>query len=122
MQVTIEFDKNKLTSFLEAKLFHEDVFDAQTRVKIVQETSFGKEDSTLLALLAEDEAETIREIVASNENTPPETLDELSFDDSAKVRKALALNPNISEELLEDLADDEDLEVREAVMGISSEE
>jgi hypothetical protein len=70
----------------------------------------------ILALLANnlannDDHWVVRENVATNPNTPPETLDRLVNDDVG-VRIGAAQNPNTSPETLERLANDEDWCVR----------
>jgi hypothetical protein len=45
--------------------------------------------------------------IALNPNTPPETLDRLSYDKDYWVRRAAALNPNTSPETLDRLSYDE---------------
>ncbi len=55
----------------------------------------------ILEVLAKDEAEQVREIVARNQNTPIEILTELAKDPSRKVKRQVATNPNTPIEVLE---------------------
>lgn len=114
MLITLEVDKAKLRLFLDSELFNDTVFDEETRVLIVKETDFDQDDSYLLSMLAQDESEDIRKLIALDKYTPEEVLEELSFDDCDEVREALCKNINISEELLEDLAYDDSQSVRDA--------
>ena len=114
MLITLEINKNKLKIFLESDMFNENIFDTDTRVMIVKETEFNQEDTYLLSMLAQDDSIEIRKLIAINENTPEDVLEELSFDDSDDVREALCKNINISEEILEDLAYDDSQSVRDA--------
>lgn len=114
MLITLEIDKEKLKLFLESDMFNENIFDTDTRVMIVKETEFNENDSYILAMLAQDDSTEIRKLIALNENTPEDVLEELSFDDSDKVREALSKNINLPEDILEDLAYDDSQIVRDA--------
>lgn len=114
MLITLEINKDKLKIFLESELFNENVFDTDTRVMIVKETEFSEADSYLLSMLAQDESQEVRKLIAVYENTPEEVLEELSFDDSDEVREALSKNINLPEDILEDLAYDDSQIVRDA--------
>jgi hypothetical protein len=65
-----------------------------------------------LTILARDEYSGVRWNVARNPNTPPETLTILARDENYDVRRRVALNPNTPPETLTSLARDKDCLVR----------
>ena len=69
----------------------------------------------LLAQLAQDPNEDIREAVAENANTSPKLLAQLAQDPNEGVREAVAGNESTPQDILTRLADDEDDDVRDAV-------
>lgn len=65
----------------------------------------------VLKILASDEVNLVRALVATNKNTPLECLPAL-FDDEKIVKDGLSGNPNTAEAILEKLAKDSDKMVR----------
>lgn len=72
----------------------------------------SSDDSYVLAQLAHDSDSYVRERVASNPNTSPETLAELAKDIYEDVRYEVAHNENTPFGIIESLSRDEDEEVR----------
>jgi len=65
----------------------------------------------VLEILAKDEVNLVRALVATNKNTPKECLQPF-FEDEKIVRDGLSGNPNATETMLEALANDSDKMVR----------
>lgn len=65
----------------------------------------------VLRILAKDEVNLVRALVATNKNTPIECLEPL-FNDEKIVKDGLSGNPNSSEKILQALAKDSDKMVR----------
>ncbi len=73
--------------------------------------------AAVLALLADNEAETVRFLVAGNESTSLAALERLADDTSDAVREEVARHPHVSSALLEKLATDPYEEVRFEVVA-----
>ncbi|GGA06766.1 hypothetical protein [Okeania sp. KiyG1] len=69
----------------------------------------------ILEMLADDESEEVRKLVAENPDTPVETLVKLANDSSKSVKEKLVSNSKTPVEILEILADDESEKIRQLV-------
>lgn len=65
----------------------------------------------VLKILAKDDINLVRALVATNKNTPIECLNPF-FNDEKIVRDGLSGNPNVNKEILNELAKDDDKMVR----------
>ena len=80
-------------------------------------TAIHTRDQEILSVLATDQDWAVRSAVASNANTPAETLLTLATDQDSDVRSAVASNANTPAETLLTLATDQDSDVRSAAIN-----
>ena len=78
----------------------------QVRREIARQNPYYEDrlvPAEVLERLANDESQSVREVVAENPNTPPEVLAQLANDTSGEVKKKVVSNPNTPVEILERL-------------------
>ncbi|NEP83514.1 MAG: hypothetical protein F6K39_38525 [Okeania sp. SIO3B3] len=85
------------------------------RCKLARKISRRQTPVEILEMLADDESEGVRALVAENPDTPVETLLKLLNDSSEYVKEKLVSNPNTPVEILEMLSDAESIKVRQLV-------
>ncbi|NEP79477.1 MAG: hypothetical protein F6K39_15655 [Okeania sp. SIO3B3] len=71
------------------------------RSKLAKKNRHRKTPGEILEMLADDESEKVRELVAENPDTPVEVLVKLGNDSSENVKKKLVSNPNTPSNVLE---------------------
>ncbi|MDY7008649.1 MAG: hypothetical protein SWX82_33205 [Cyanobacteriota bacterium] len=71
------------------------------RSKLTRKDRYRQTPVEILEMLADDESEKVRELVAENPDTPVEGLVKLANDSSENVKKKLVSNPNTPVEILE---------------------
>ncbi|GGA06788.1 hypothetical protein [Okeania sp. KiyG1] len=71
------------------------------RIKLVRKDRYRQTPVEILEMLADDESEKVRELVAENPDTPVEGLMKLANDSSENVKKKLVSNSNTPVEILE---------------------